>query len=193
MKNKLLSTLYIAVFSVCFIYASSRVSKDSPTTWQEQLEFAKNKIYEENEGDAYHLRLVNYIYKGVIRHQNEKDDIIDSLFSCNAPYVHNLTPIIMRDTTITSDSYAIHPKSFPRFEIITVGKMIELSGTMEVNPLKQIRQQITQLIQVGFEYLELEWSYKGDKFNTICIVSNENGSIVYEPIGNNIHVGTGEE
>ena len=54
----------------------------------------------------------------------------------------------MRDTTITSDSYAIHQKSFPRFEIITVGKMIELSGTMEVNPLKQIRQQITQLIQV---------------------------------------------
>lgn len=193
MKNKLLSTLYIALFSVCFIYASSRVSQDSPTTWQEQLEFAKNKIYEENEGDVHHLRLVNYIYKGVIRHQNEKDDIIDSLFSCNAPYVHNLTPIIMRDTTITSDSYAIHQKSFPRFEIITVGKMIELSGTMEVNPLKQIRQQITQLIQVGFEYLELEWSYKGDKFNTICIVSNENGGIVYEPIGNNIHVGTGEE
>ena len=193
MKNKLLSTLYIALFSVCFIYASSRVSQDSPTTWQEQLEFAKNKIYEENEGDVHHLRLVNYIYKGVIRHQNEKDDIIDSLFSCNAPYVHNLTPIIMRDTTITSDSYAIHQKSFPRFEIITVGKIIELSGTMEVNPFKQIRQQLTQLIQVGFEYLELEWSYKGDKFNTICIVSNENGGIVYEPIANNILIGEGEE
>ena len=80
MKNKLLSTLYIALFSVCFIYASSRVSQDSPTTWQEQLEFSKNKIYEENEGDVHHLRLVNYIYKGVIRHQNEKDDCIVLIF-----------------------------------------------------------------------------------------------------------------
>ena len=56
MKNKLLSTLYIALFSLCFIYASSRVSQDSPTTWQEQLEFSKNKIYEENEGEVHHLK-----------------------------------------------------------------------------------------------------------------------------------------
>lgn len=193
MKNKLLITLFITLFTVCCIYANNSVSQDSPTTWQQQLELAKNKIYEENEGDVHHLRLVNYIYKGVIRHRKEKDEIIDSLFSSDAPYVHNLTPIIMRDTTITSDSYAIHQKSFPRFEIITVGKMIELSGTMEVNPFKQIRQHLTQLIQVGFEYLELEWSYKGDKFNTICIVSNENGGIVYEPIAYNIFIGKGEE
>ncbi len=193
MKKRVLSSLFMVLFAVCFIYANRDISQDSLTTWQEQLEYAKNNLGEVNEVDVDHLKLLNYTYKGVIKSKKKKDEIIDSLLSCDAPFVMHLPPIIRRDTTITGNSYVIHKKSFPRFEIITVCEMVELVGTMEENPVKQMRQQLAQLIQVGFEYLELEWSYKGKTFNSLCIVSNENGGIVYEPIGSNIFIETGEE
>lgn len=68
---------------------------------------------------------------------------------------------------------------------------MEIAETIgEENPVIQMRQQLGQLIQVGFEYLKLEWYYKGEKFYSLCIVSNENGGVVYEPIGGNITMGS---
>jgi len=190
-KKRSSRSLCLILFAVCFLYANRSISQDTLATWQKQLNDVKNTPCKVNEGDASHLKLINYTYKGVIKSAIDKDEIIDFLLSCDAPVVMHLPPVIRTDTTITGDSCVIQEKSFPKFEIVTIRKMMEIAETIgEENPVIQMRQQLGQLIQVGFEYLELEWSYKGDAFNSLCIVSNENGGVVYEPVGGNITMGS---
>lgn len=55
MKKRVLSSLFMVLFAVCFIYANRDISQDSLTTWQEQLEYVKNNLGEVNEGDVGHL------------------------------------------------------------------------------------------------------------------------------------------
>ena len=157
-------SLCLILFVVCFLYANRSISQDTLAyfTWQKQLNDVKNTPRKVNEGDASHLKLINYTYKGVIKSAIDKEEIIDSLLSFDAPVVMHLPPIIRADTTITGDFCVIQEKSFPKFEIITIRKMMEIAETIgEENPVIQMRQQLGQLIQVGFEYLELEWYYKG--------------------------------
>lgn len=60
--------------------------------------------------------------------------------------------------------------------------MMEFTGIPVEDPVKQMRECLSHLIQIGFEYLELEWFYKGRTFNSLCIVSNDNGGVIYDPI-----------
>ena len=190
-KKILLNSLGFILFAVCFIYANSSIAQTPLTTWQEHLEYAKNNFGGLNEGDASHLNLINYVYKGVIKSEIDKNKVIGSLLSFDAPVVMHLPPIIRTDTIIMGDSIVIQKKSFPKFEIATIREWIEIAETTgEENPVILMKRQLTQLIQIGFEYLELEWHYKGKTFHSICIVSNKNEGVIYEPIGGNIAIGT---
>ena len=187
----LLSSLGFILFAVCFIYSNSSIAQTPLTTWQEQLEYAKNNSGRLNEGDASHLNLINYVYKGTIKSEIDKNKVISSLLSLDAPVVMHLPPIIRTDTIIMGDSCVMKEKSFPKFEIATIRELIEIAETTgEENPVILMKRQLGQLIQIGFEYLELEWQYKGKTFHSICIVSNKNEGVIYEPIGGNIAIGT---
>ena len=56
----------------------------------------------------------------------------------------------------------------------------------EKSLLTSLRQQLNNLIHLDYEYLELEWSYKNKHFKSLCVVSNEHGGFIYDPIGSNI-------
>lgn len=189
MKKRLFSSLCMIFFALCFLNANGNenVAQDTLTTWQNLLDYAKNHPHKENEGDLSHLRLTNYTYKGTIKSAIDKSKIIDSLLSCNAPIAMHLPPIIIKDTTLVGDSYAIQEKSFPKFEIVTICKLVEIAETKgEENPIILMSQELGERIKVGMEYLELEWNYKGNKIHSLCIVSNERSGIVYEPITINL-------
>ena len=113
------------------------------------------------------------------------------MLSADAPIVLNLPQIIEADTVITNNSREIRQKSFPQFEIITIRKMQELNKAIGREDLMvQMRKELLNLVQIGFEYLELEWSYKGKKYHSLCIVSDEQGGIIYEPIGGSVLTGS---
>lgn len=175
---------------VCFPYINIIHAQNLPTTWQEQLEYVKSS-YKAKKSDATYLDIITYTYKGVIGSEVNKCKIIDSLLSYNAPTVLRLPPEIIRDTIIKGDSCFIHERYLPKFEIISIHNMLEILESIgEVNFLALAREQLNDLIKIDFEYLELEWTYKGNRFKTIGIVSNKHGGFVYEPIASNIFTET---
>lgn len=194
MKKRLLSFLCMALMPVGYIHVSANILQDSlyiPDTWQKQLEYAKNNYDKDAKGDVAQLRLLSYTYKGMIKSEVERKRILDSLLSADAPIVLNLPQIIEADTIITNKSREIRQKSFPQFGIITIRKMQELNKAIGREDLMaQMRKQLLNLVQIGFEYLELEWSYKGKKYHSLCVVSNEWGGIIYEPIGGFVLTGS---
>lgn len=182
--TKLISLLlYLLFFVLHFSFADESVSQKPLTTWQEQLDYMKNGA------DAADLCLINYTYKGVIKSELDKTKVIDSLFSDDSPIVLNSPPVIEIDTiTLDSNSYEIVEKKVPKFEIILISKVAEESRLKgEENPFIKIKQQFETVIKIGFEVVELEWSYNGKTYHSISIVSNENGGVLYDHIGSNIH------
>lgn len=114
-KKRSSRSLCLILFAVCFLYANRSISQDTLVpTWQEQLDYVKNNPYKVNEGDASHLNLINYTYKGVIKSEIDKNEIIDSLLSRDAPIVMHLPPIIRIDTIITGDSCVIQEKKLSK-------------------------------------------------------------------------------
>ena len=49
--------------------------------------------------------------------------------------------------------------------------------------LSQLKESLNQLIHTGYEMVEITWSYHHNTYRSLCIVSNQYGGIVYEPIG----------
>lgn len=193
MKNRIFSSLCVILFMECFLYANYGVSQINKPTWKKQLDSTIDSLCIMSNGDSNCLNLSKYSYKGVIDTKEDKDKIIDSLLANDAPFVMNFPPITESDTIIMDDSsYEVHKINLPVFEIITVGEAMELVEFMDDNMFERIERQLVQLIQIGFEYIELKWSYKGDTFNSLCIVSGKDG-IVYEPIGWGIVAGEGKE
>lgn len=188
MEKKFFNVVSVILVVMCLSFANASLSQNNPTTWQEQLDDLKNKSGIDSVSDYYYLNLINYTYKGVIKSEFNKSEIIDSLFSYNAPVVLNLPPVIIRDTTYKGDTCVIQEKALPKFEIISIRKVLEVAESMgKENPIIEVRKRLRDLLKVGFEYLELEWNYKEDKFKSICIVSDEHGGVVYEPISLNIY------
>ena len=174
MEKKSFNLFYFVILISGVLYTNVCFSQNTPTTWQDRLEALKNSFNEENRGD-----------KGIIGSQTVKSDIIDSLLSYNAPAILHLPPIVMRDTVSRGDSCVIRERMLPKFEIISIRKRLEIAESIgEKSLLTSLRQQLNNLIH--YEYLELEWSYKNKHFKSLCIVSNEHGGFIYDPIGSNI-------
>ena len=181
--------LFLSINLICLMCTNMSFAQDTLSIWQKQLEYMKNKTYKENNGDLNHLILKEYMYKGTIGSEVEKSRIIDSILSYDAPSILFLPPEIIRDTIMMGDSCVIKEKRFPRFDIISIGKMMEIVDTMNIEyPFIMMKESLCMLIEIGFNYLELEWNYKEKTFKTICIVSNESGNIIYELIGSNITI-----
>ena len=171
MEKKSFNLFYFVILISGVLYTNVCFSQNTPTTWQDRLEALKNSFNEENRGDVSFLKLLGYTYKGIIGSQTVKSDIIDSLLSYNAPAILHLPPIVMRDTVSRGDSCVIRERVLP------IG---------EKSLLTSLRQQLNNLIHLDYEYLELEWSYKNKHFKSLCVVSNEHGGFIYDPIGSNI-------
>ena len=62
------------------------------------------------------------------------------------------------------------------------------SGNAYNSYLLQAESWLQGRLDLGqnYEYLELEWSYKNKHFKSLCVVSNEHGGFIYDPIGSNI-------
>ena len=161
-------------------------------TWEEQLHYLKDNPDKEQLGDIGHLHLINYTYMGVIESETDKIKIMDSLFSYNAPTILHLPPLIVNDTIITDNSYEIRVMEFPMFEITTMGILINIYESREEGELviKHAQEELGKIIEVGFEFLELKWSYKKKLFSSICIVSNKHGGIIYDGISTQILTST---
>lgn len=187
MEKKSFNLFYFVILISGVLYTNVCFSQNTPTTWQDRLEALKNSFNEENRGDVSFLKLLGYTYKGIIGSQTVKSDIIDSLLSYNAPAILHLPPIVMRDTVSRGDSCVIRERVLPKFEIISIRKRLEIAESIgEKSLLTSLRQQLNNLIHLDYEYLELEWSYKNKHFKSLCIVSNEHGGFIYDPIGSNI-------
>ncbi len=65
-----MSLLCIVSFAIRSVYANRGISQDTLSTWQEQLEYARNNM--DVEGDVVHLKLLNYTYKGMINSQRKR-------------------------------------------------------------------------------------------------------------------------
>ncbi len=171
MEKKSFNLFYFVILISGVLYTNVCFSQNTPTTWQDRLEALKNSFNEENRGD------VSFV----------KSDIIDSLLSYNAPAILHLPPIVMRDTVSRGDSCVIRERVLPKFEIISIRKRLEIAEYIgEKSLLTSLRQQLNNLIHLDYEYLELEWSYKNKHFKSLCVVSNEHGGFIYDPIGSNI-------
>ena len=186
-KKKSFNLFYFVILISGVLYTNVCFSQNTPTTWQDRLEALKNSFNEENRGDVSFLKLLGYTYKGIIGSQTVKSDIIDSLLSYNAPAILHLPPIVMRDTVSRGDSCVIRERMLPKFEIISIRKRLEIAESIgEKSLLTSLRQPDNNLIHLDYEYLELEWSYKNKHFKSLCVVSNEHGGFIYDPIGSNI-------
>ncbi|WP_156032855.1 hypothetical protein [Prevotella sp. 10(H)] len=167
----------------CFLYASIAASQslqDSLITWKDKVEYAKNRVPDEEEkGDSKYLTLIDYTYKGVIESESVKSAIIDSMLSPDAPFPIELPPIIVTDTTYSEDRRTITKTKYPLFDIITVGKAIEAPYLIDRDKL---RQTFNYAVRVGWEFLETEWSYKGVKYKSIAIVSDEGIGVFFDQI-----------
>lgn len=167
----------------CFLYtsiAASQSLQDSLTTWKDKVEYVKNRVpNEEEKGDGKYLTLIDYTYKGVIESESVKSAIIDSMLSPDAPFPLILPPLIVADTTYSENMRTITKTEYPIFDIITVGKAIEAPHLLDRD---ELRQTFNYVVRVGWEYLETEWSYKGVKYKSIAIVSDEGGGVFFDQL-----------
>lgn len=185
MKRKFALLSMIALLK-SFLAVSLVVSQE-PTTWREQLEYAKKLHKTEPGKDRNDLSFLNYTYKGIINSEVVKSAVIDTLFSPDTPFPLILPSVITVDTTYSEGVCTITKRRYPKFEMITVGRLVDSSVLQGAeNNVEQIRQILDSNIQIGFEYVELEWDYKGKKITTLCIVSDERGGIVYDHIASRV-------
>lgn len=184
-KKRIINCVYL--FVICFLYINVSNSQNIPTTWQEQLAFIKNNPCQDQLSDVYYLQLINYTYKGKIKSEDEKSTLINTILSDKSPILLQLPVESYKDTIVLDNKQTIIEKVFPKFEILTIHRAIEIAQSVgEENFIIKAKEDLAKLIQIDFEFVELEWSYKGNKFKSICAVSNENGGIVYDSITSNI-------
>ncbi len=159
MKNLLfILMLNVALISSISLYNSSsyksQQNTSNPKTWQEQLEYAKK-----GKGS---LTLHSYTYLGKVKSKTEIPKIVDEIFS---------------------DKYFIClGNSGDHHQIISL-KNVNTKVISNEDHIYIVKQNLKDNIQVGFDILELEWEYKGEKYKSMAIASNDFGGVLYETIG----------
>lgn len=193
MKRKFNLSLFLipAACLLCVNVGFSQDKRDSLKTWQQQMEYAKNKpstVEDLGGGNAW--KLIGYTYKGVIDSESTKSAVIDSIYSPDAPFPLLLPPIVVTDTTYSGDTCIITANRYPKFEVVTVGRAMEIADSLGMeNVQEQFRQGLKNFIQIGWEYVDTQWDYKGNRYNSLAIVSNENGGLVFESVSSQITTG----
>ena len=137
--------------------------KSQAINWQGQLDYAKSKNRIVTKVTSMDFFLRNYTYKGQIKSKKEISEIIERLFD------ENSVMALYKDSL----NFEIVPLSVIRQKVQGLG--ID-------DPLKNIQSQLERTIQVGMKLIELEWSFNGDIFHSVAIVS-DNFGIIYDHIG----------
>lgn len=133
------------------------------TTWQEHLAYAqdRDRVKTRTDDDLY---FIGYTHKGTVKSKEEIPLIVKQLFSDDsfiAQYVNNGT-----------------------LEVVSVKTVVQKAKSLNSNnPFPNIMSQLKDSIRVGMELIELEWSYKGNRFSSMAIASNDRGGIIYDLIG----------
>lgn len=147
MKNK---TLSIILVIICFICSHKGMSQNSPAKWQEQIESIKGNVFNEGFGDLNHLSLMGYTYKGVIKSETEKLEIVNMLFSEDAPTILNYPPMLTKDTITAGDSCLIEEKSIPVFKIISISEMRKIVKSAGIeDPIIKVKEKLNEIIKIG--------------------------------------------
>lgn len=151
----------ISCNSTSLLSSIKQVEKSYPEykipIWQKQLEYIKNKD-KTNDGQIKKIYLVNYIHCGTINSEDEKEIVIEQLFSDTTSVVQYLD-----DKT---------------FEIIPLKSATQKNG----NWATAMKAQLKVLINVGMELIEAKWHYKDNTYYSLIIASNEQG-VIYDNIG----------
>lgn len=171
--------LSVVVLLNCFFAVSHLFSQDSDT-WRKQFGSVIKSHQSLSPNDKQEIRLINYTYKGKIDTEEIKSEVLDTLFSSNAIFPLILPPIIEMDTTYMENERTITRKSYPQFEFITLGSLANSVDTKVMDEVTQIRQLLEKNVQMGFEYVELEWDYRGKTIKSLCIVNEKR--VVYDHI-----------
>ena len=140
------------------------------SAWEKSLNF----IQEENSqavGDLKQLKLVDYTYKGKIKSEEQKIQVIDAMCADEAPITSVLSTIVISDTTLTETDSIIKQRTFPVFEITTIRQAIE-SGKLSAASVSTVRQLLMKNLPIGADFLNLVWDYKGVKYHTTAVVDS---------------------
>lgn len=139
------------------------------TTWQEQLEYAKNNNNVTTRSSSNEIYFVGHTYNGKINTKSQKSELLEQLFADDADIVMYLDSL--------------------NFEIVSLKMVRQKAKSMGVNdPSETLRLQLDSAIKVGMDIIKLEWRYKGETYYSTAIASNEQGGILYDHIGHMIIV-----
>lgn len=144
------------------VYSDETVS--CPTTWQSQLQYARNSNNVTTRSGANGLYFVGYTYKGKINTKTQKFELLEQLFADDTDIVAYLDRL--------------------NFEIVPLKIIRQKAQSMAVNdPSETLKLQLDSVVKIGMDIIGLEWRYKGKTFYSTAIASNEQGGILYDHIG----------
>lgn len=192
MRIRIIPVIVCILCFTCLPFGSV-FSQDTQITWQKQLECLKKNTDEKVKGDIAYLSLVDYTYMGEIVSEEDKFKLIDSIFSYDAATILYLPSLIESDTIEEEGYYEVVAKEYPMFKIIPIKEVVKVYESKgKENPIKHAKQELYKILEIGFEYLELKWNYKGDIFYSICIVSNKKGGIIYDSVSSQLTIGVSQ-
>lgn len=174
--NQLLLSIVVLFFVSCnadvFLDSESpRLDETVPfsTTWQDQLEYAKNNNNVTTRSSTNEIYFVGHTYNGKINTKNQISELLEQLFADDA------------DIAMYLDSL--------NFEIVPLKIIRQKAQSMGVDdPSETLKHQLDSVIKVGMDIIKLEWRYKGKTFYSTAIASNDKGGIIYDHIGHMIIV-----
>lgn len=144
----------------------SLFSQDTLTTLQKQLDYAQNVKRVKTGRSIDDISLVGYTRKGRLYTKADIALVIEKLHA--------------------GRSHIVMYRNLENFDIVPLRKIrwsLNVSDTDAYNVfINQLWLKITMDRKLGFETLELEWDFKGEKFYSTAIASNDLG-IIYDPIG----------
>lgn len=184
--NEVRYVLSIFVGMSLFFFAPVIRAQKSQPDWQKYLEYLKHDAAKDYMGDLKQLKLLKYTYKGEIRSEKDKNKVIEAIYSDKAPVVSVLSKLVISDTTYTETDRMICQKIYPEFKIVTVRQMVD-AGKLTEDSIVKLKQRLSENVNIGFEYVKLDWIYKGEKFSTLGIIPND--GIPVDPITSSLSTG----
>ncbi|WP_307758737.1 hypothetical protein [uncultured Mediterranea sp.] len=138
----------------------------SPTTWQEQIEFAQ-QYKTKTKSNMNDLSFIGYRSLGEIKTEEQISAFWNKLFA--------------DDTNVVTyvDEY------MNKFEILPISRLkLNKSESYIQNIKKHLKSQLDTIVKVGTKLIEFEWNYKGKQIFSIGIIHND--KIIYDHIGSMI-------
>ena len=164
MKTK---NIYKLILLGLFCIGTFQDSYAQKITWKETLDKLVNEQVTESK-----IHLDGYAYSGKIETEAQRKKLIEDLFS---------------DEALIAISF-FNPYANDVVSIRTKRKMDELEG--KGNDLDGLKEKVNKLIKVGHEVVNVTWSINNSIYHAPCIVSDEDGGIIYDSIGMFVVKGT---